>query len=121
MNQKKTDILIIGLGLAGMTAAITAAQNGKKVTIITKTKDLISGNTPWAQGGIVYKGFNDSPQKLKKDIMEAGAGHCWEAAVDHLCEHGARLVKEILIDKLKTNLDKQGSEYKRVSEGAHSE
>ena len=39
MNQKKTDILIIGLGLAGMTAAITAAQNGKKVTIITKTKE----------------------------------------------------------------------------------
>ena len=32
MNQKKTDILIIGLGLAGMTAAITASKNGKKVT-----------------------------------------------------------------------------------------
>ena len=43
MNQKKTDILIIGLGLAGMTAAITAAKNGKKVTIITKTKELVSG------------------------------------------------------------------------------
>jgi len=121
MNQNKTDILIIGLGLAGMTAAITAAQKGKKVTIITKTKDLISGNTPWAQGGIVYKGLNDSPQKLKKDIMEAGAGHCWEVAVDHLCEHGARLVKEILIDKLETNFDKKGDIYKCVSEGAHSE
>ena len=69
MNQKQTDILIIGLGLAGITAAITAAQNGKKVTIISKTKDLSSGNTPWAQGGIVYKGINDSPVKLKKDIL----------------------------------------------------
>ena len=55
MNQKHTDILIIGMGLAGITAAITAAESGKKVTIITKTKEFSSGNTPWAQGGIVYK------------------------------------------------------------------
>ena len=58
MNQKHTDILIIGMGLAGITAAITAAQSGKKVTIITKTKEFSSGNTPWAQGGIVYKGLS---------------------------------------------------------------
>ena len=73
MNQKKTDILIIGLGLAGMTAAITSAQQGKQVTIVTKTPNLVSGNTPRAQGGIVYKGMNDSPEKLKQDIIKAGA------------------------------------------------
>ena len=95
MNKQKTDILIIGLGLAGMTAAISAATSGKKITIITKTKDLISGNTPWAQGGIVYKGLNDSPKKLQEDIIEAGAGHCWEAAVEHLCNKGPDLVKKI--------------------------
>ena len=70
MSQKITDILIVGLGLAGMIAAITAAKNGKKVTIITKTKNIISGNTPRAQGGIVYKGLNDSPRKLKQDILK---------------------------------------------------
>ena len=86
MKQEKTDILIIGLGLAGMTAAITAAGTGKKVTIITKTKNLSSGSTPWAQGGIVYKGLNDSTEKLKNDILKAGADHCWEEAVDHLCK-----------------------------------
>ena len=69
MKQKKTDILIIGLGLAGMTAAITAAKSDKKITIITKTDSLVSGNTPWAQGGVVYKGLNDSPEKFKKDIF----------------------------------------------------
>ena len=121
MNQQKTDILIIGLGLAGMTAAITAAKSGKKITIITKTDSLQSGNTPWAQGGIVYKGLNDSPQKLKKDILDAGAGHCWEQAVDHLCEHGPRLVKNILIDTIQTNFDRNGNELKRVAEGAHSD
>jgi len=120
MIQNKTDILIIGLGLAGMTAAITAAKSGKKVTIITKTKELASGNTPWAQGGIVYKGLNDSPSQLKKDIMQAGAGHCWEEAVEHLCTHGPTLVKEILIDTLQTNFDQTKNVLKRVSEGGHS-
>jgi len=121
MNQQKTDILIIGLGLAGMTAAITAAKSGKKITIITKTNSLKSGNTPWAQGGIVYKGLNDSPQKLKEDILTAGAGHCWEEAVNHLCKHGPSLVKNILFDTLQTKFDRIGNELKRVAEGAHSD
>ncbi len=121
MNQQKTDILIIGLGLAGMTAAITAAKSGKKITIITKTNSLKSGNTPWAQGGIVYKGLNDSPQKLKEDILTAGAGHCWEEAVNHLCKHGPSLVKNILFDTLQTKFDRTDNELKRVAEGAHSD
>ena len=121
MNQKHTDILIIGMGLAGITAAITAAESGKKVTIITKTKELSSGNTPWAQGGIVYKGLNDSPGKLKADIIKAGAGHAWEEAVDHLCKHGPKLVKEFLIEKIKVPFDKSGDDLKLVSEGAHSD
>ena len=121
MKQKKTDILIIGIGLAGMTAAITAAKSGKQITLITKTDTLRSGNTPWAQGGIVYKGFNDSPKKLKQDILNAGAGHCWEEAVDHLCEQGPSLVKKILIDSLNTKFDRLNSKLKRVAEGAHSD
>ena len=121
MNQKHTDILIIGMGLAGITAAITAAESGKKVTIITKTKEFSSGNTPWAQGGIVYKGLKDSPEKLKADIIKAGAGHAWEEAVDHLCKHGPKLVKEFLIEKIKVPFDKSGDDLKLVSEGAHSD
>ena len=121
MKQRKTDILIIGLGLAGITAAITAAQSGKKIKIITKTDSIKSGSTPWAQGGIVYKGLNDSHQKLKQDILNAGAGHCWEEAVDHLCKHGPGLVKKILIDTLQTKFDSNGDKLKRVTEGAHSD
>ena len=121
MNHIKTDVLIVGVGLAGMVAAISAAKSGKKITIITKTESIQSGNTPWAQGGIVYKGLNDSPNKLKSDILKAGAGHCWEEAVDHLCKHGPRLVKKILLDLLCTQFDKDQNNLKRVSEGAHSD
>jgi len=72
----QTEILIIGTGLAGAIAAITAADNGKEVTIITKTNSILSGNSIHAQGGIIYKGINDSPQKLINDIQNAGATHC---------------------------------------------
>ena len=123
MNSIKTDILIIGSGLAGASAAIAAAESGKNVVIITKTDELKSGNTPYAQGGIVYKGINDSPEKLKNDIIQAGHNDSWDLAVDKLCNDGPPLVKEILINKLNINFTqtKNKSSYELTSEAAHSE
>ena len=93
-NSKQTDILVIGCGLAGAVAAISAADEGKNVTIITKSPLLKSGNTPNAQGGIVYTGETDSPAKLKQDIIKAGDGHCLEDSVDLICKEGPWLVKK---------------------------
>lgn len=120
--KKNTDILVIGTGLAGAIAAITAADRGSHVTIITKTPELLSGNTPYAQGGIIYKGHKDSKQKLKNDIMLAGDGHCWEPAVDQLCEFGFKLVNKLLIERFGVNFDRnEGDEFDLTAEGAHSE
>jgi L-aspartate oxidase len=116
--------LIIGSGLAGATSAITAADENKHVILVTKTKDLKSGNTPNAQGGIVYKGLDDSPDKLKKDILDAGAGHCWSSAVDQICEQGPKLVEEFLIKRLNVDFDNSSSckdGLSRTSEAAHSD
>ena len=123
MTNLKTDVLIIGSGLAGASAAISASENGKNVTIITKTKSLKSGNTPYAQGGIAYKGLNDSPEKLKEDIIKAGHNDSWDLAVDKLCNDGPELVKKILIDKLqiKFTQNKNKTSYDLTSEAAHSE
>ena len=118
----QTDILVIGTGIAGTIAAIVAADLGSKVTIITKTPDLLSGSTRYAQGGIIYKGLKDSPEKLKHDIMEAGAGHCWEPAVNQLCKMGPDLVDKYLINRFKVGFDRNSSnELDLTSEGAHSE
>jgi L-aspartate oxidase len=118
----KTDILVIGSGLAGCISAITAADMGKKVAIFTKTESMLGGNTPWAQGGIIFKGDEDSPSELKKDVMTAGAGHCWEPAVDQLVNLGPKLVKDILIDRFKVNFDqKDKGNLDLTSEGAHSQ
>jgi L-aspartate oxidase len=122
MDIIKTDILVVGTGLAGAIAAITAADKGAKVTVLTKTPVLMGGNTPYAQGGIVYEGHEDSPEKLKNDILKAGDKHCWETAVNQLCELGPKLVKDLLIDKYLVDFDKSKSnELDLTAEGAHSE
>ena len=123
LRKKYTEVLVIGAGLSGATAALTAADEGKKVTILTKTNELKSGNTPHAQGGIVYKGLNDSPVKLKEDIINAGAGHCWEDAVNQLCNEGPSLVKKLLIDKYSVDFDlsNNGDRLERTAEAAHSD
>ena len=46
--MNKTDILIIGTGLAGAVAAITAADEGRKVTVLTKTKTALGAIRPTA-------------------------------------------------------------------------
>ncbi|MBC8213423.1 MAG: L-aspartate oxidase [Candidatus Marinimicrobia bacterium] len=118
----KTDILVIGSGLAGAVSAITAADEGKQVILITKMPDLMSGSTPYAQGGIVYKGLTDSPKKLEKDIIIAGAGHCWKPAVNLLCEQGPKLVEDVLLNRLNVDFDKTDEKYLDLTaEAAHSE
>ena len=122
MKMLSTDILVIGSGLAGAIAALTAADSGQKVIIMTKTKSLLGGSTRYAQGGIIYKGMDDSPEKLKADIIEAGDGHCWEPAVDIIARKGPAYVKELLIDKYNVHFDKNGpGEFDLTAEGAHSE
>lgn len=118
----ETDVLIAGTGLAGAVTAVTAADRGKKVIIITKTDELLSGNTAYAQGGIIYKGFKDSPQKLKTDIMTAGDGHSWEPAVDQLVDMGPELIERLLIERFGVHFDMNSdNELDRTAEGAHSE
>ncbi|MDX9790745.1 MAG: L-aspartate oxidase [Candidatus Kapaibacterium sp.] len=118
----QTEILVIGSGIAGCSAALAAADKGANVTLVTKTKNLISGNTPWAQGGIIYKGIDDSPEKLKQDIISAGDNTSWEIAVDQLCNEGAGYVEKILIERCGIKFDRNSSSSLHLTaEGAHSE
>ena len=49
----KTDVLILGTGIAGLSSAVTLAEKGYQVTIVTREKDPAATNTVWAQGGII--------------------------------------------------------------------
>jgi len=117
----KTDVLVIGCGVSGAVAALTAADLGASVLVITNTKDLKEGNTAYAQGGIVYRGKNDSPELLVRDIIQAGAGKSYPEAVRFLAEKGPPLVNKLLIRKYKVPFyrQKQG-QLDFTTEGAHS-
>jgi len=54
-----TDILIIGIGLAGATTALKLAEKGHKVILVSKSFNEEESNTFYAQGGIIYKGLEE--------------------------------------------------------------
>jgi L-aspartate oxidase len=119
----KTDVLIIGSGLAGCAAALAAAKRGAAVTVVTKNVSPEEGNTFYAQGGIIYRGVGDSPETLSKDIIEAGAGLCLPEAVELLSREGPRLCKELLVDELRVPFDEvedEEGEFHLTAEAAHS-
>jgi L-aspartate oxidase len=122
-STTKTDILVIGSGLAGCAAAWAAAQKGASVVMITRSPKPEESNTFWAQGGIIYEGKEDSPDKLVSDIITAGAGLSSPEAAWLLSREGPNLVKQILIDQLGVNFDRapgDPDEWHLTAEAAHS-
>ena len=97
----RTDVLVIGCGIAGASAALEAAKSGLKVVLITKNAKFEESNTYYAQGGIVSLGENDHPELLKEDIIDTGDGINNPEAVDILTKEGKKAVDKILIEELK--------------------
>ncbi len=121
MNELiETDILIIGCGIAGSTTALMLADAGYHVTAITRTQRPEESNTHYAQGGIIFRGEEDSSDLLKEDIIRAGAGLSDPAAVDVLVTEGPGLVQEILLDRLAVAFDKNDDQLSLTREGSHS-
>jgi L-aspartate oxidase len=85
MRERETEVLVIGTGIAGCTAAWELAEKGIPVTMVTKATDPYESNTKYAQGGINGLGDkDDSPQLLEADTLKAGAGYVGEVAADIL-------------------------------------
>ena len=74
MTAETTDVLVLGTGVAGCTAALAAARDGAAVTIVTRTDEARESNTFYAQGGIVARPPGDTPETLAADIERAGDG-----------------------------------------------
>ncbi len=120
-NILETDILIIGCGIAGASAALEAAKSGVRVIIISKNKNLEESNTYYAQGGIVSLGKDDNPELLMKDVMETGDNINNKQAVKVLTREGKKLVDEILIHELNIPFSRTSpDELDYAQEAAHS-
>src|SRR5262245_10472671 len=119
--RNEQDILIIGSGLAGLTAALHLADCGKKVTVLNRAFDARESNTRYAQGGIIWWGDDDSPELLGYDIDQAGDEVGSEEAIRILTTEGGDLVESLLIQRLKIPFDRHiHGDIHRTSEAAHS-
>jgi L-aspartate oxidase len=117
----ETDVLVIGCGIAGVTSALELAEAGVSVTVITSAAEPEESNTYYAQGGIIFRGPDDSAELLAEDIIRAGAGHSNPRAVQILAEEGPKLVKKILVDKVGVPFDRDGNNnLATIREAAHS-
>ena len=123
-NLLTTDVLIIGCGIAGGTAALELADSGHAVTVVTRAEVPAESNTHYAQGGIMWPAAdrkNDSPALTARDIHEAGHGHCLPAAVDIVAETGNPIVSRILLERLKVPFDtRPDGSPALICEAAHS-
>jgi L-aspartate oxidase len=111
------DFLVIGAGIAGLSAAIRLADAGT-VLVVTK-EELAESNTAYAQGGIAVAMGGDEDVALHlEDTMAAGDGLVNREAAAVLVEQGPQRVEELLA--WGTAFDREGGELMRTREGAHS-
>ena len=104
----ESDFLVIGSGIAGLSAALRLAVHGS-VTVLCKRSPSES-NTRYAQGGIASVFHpDDSFEQHINDTMNAGAGLCHRDAVRLMVERGPNLIRE---------LDNMGVEFTRTDSGA---
>ena len=119
-DQSEVDLLVLGSGVAGLSAAIRAARAGCSVRVLTKAA-LAASATQYAQGGVAaaLEDDVDSPELHLSDTISAGAGLCDIDAARVLVTEGPARVRELM---------GLGAEFDRASdrdlaytrEGGHS-
>ena len=120
----EAELVVVGTGVAGLTAAVEAARLGVRVVVVTKDA-ADAGSTRWAQGGVaVVVGDvpGDSVAAHVADTLTAGAGLCDEAATAAILRDGPEAVARLrargaIFDAVS---DSGGDRLARTREGGHS-
>jgi L-aspartate oxidase len=115
-----TDLLVLGSGVAGLSAAVRARRLGLSVVVATKG-ELAWSATWYAQGGVAaaLDDGDDSPELHATDTLVAGAGLCDVDAVRVLTREGPARVRSLMA--LGAEFDRGlGGEPARTREGGHS-
>jgi len=114
------DLLVIGCGAAGASAALRAAKLGVNVVVLTGASDPLESNSDYAQGGVVASPPGDTAEELAADIVAAGDGICNPEAVKLLAE-GLPEVMRYLIEELEVEFSRgPDGNLDYTQEAAHS-
>ena len=121
MAESSSDVLVLGSGVAGLSAAVRACRAGLSVTVLTKG-ELGWSATRYAQGGVAaaLDPSDDSPELHGSDTLAAGGGLCDPDAVRVLANEGPTRVRELMaLGAHFDHVDGNG-ELARAREGGHS-
>jgi L-aspartate oxidase len=115
----RTDVAVIGAGAAGLFSALTAARDGARVTLVSRTP-LDGSASYWAQGGIsAALAADDSPARHAADTLAAGRGAARASAVEVLCAESPDRVRELQRLGVRFDADRHGALALGL-EGGHS-
>ncbi len=113
-----TDVLVLGSGIAGLAAALEAAES-HDVMLVAKA-DLGETNTAWAQGGIAaVLGADDSVVTHRADTERVGQGLCEEDVVARVTALGPAAVRQLSSVGARFDLQPDGT-FELLREGGHS-
>lgn len=113
------DVIVIGTGLAGLTAALQLADH-RRVLLLDK-QELGAGASDKAQGGIAASLDPQGVESHVRDTLIAGAGLCDEAATRFILERGGQAVQWLIAQGVPFTTDRaHGHEYHLGREGGHS-
>src|SRR5262245_33301210 len=121
LGADELDLLVLGSGVAGLSAAVRAAgEMALRVGVLTKA-ELSQAATRWAQGGVaaVLGGDPDSTDLHLADTLAAGAGLCDVDAVRVLVDEGPSRVNELIAMGAVFDRDRDGT-LLLAREGGHS-
>ena len=119
MAKVKTDFLVIGSGVAGLSYALKVADKGK-VLLISKTS-LQENSTRYAQGGIaVVTDPADNVEEHIEDTLICGDGLCKREVVEMVVKEAPERIRELINIGVDFDRKKDGS-YDLAREGGHSQ
>ena len=115
----RCDVLIIGSGLAGLTAALKLADH-KKVLIVSK-REILDSSSQWAQGGVAAVMSNeDSIESHAKDTEFVGGGLTDHKVASYVASHGKEAIQWLIDLDVPFSRDETTHQFHLTKEGGHS-
>ena len=112
-------IVVVGAGAAGLFTALSAADEGAPVTLVS-AMPLAETASYWAQGGLAAAlALVDSPEQHLADTLAAGRGLVRRAAAEALCSEAAARFRDLVRLGVRFDGDRQGN-FELGLEGGHS-